>query len=92
MWSTLLLERAGLRRIEILKEYWERKDVSLSAFQHCVLDDRQPCYRAVWVTPATVRSLCHCESATDGPLQINEPPLCGEQTLPTSLSSKSKAA
>jgi hypothetical protein len=54
MWSTLLLEKAGRLRIEILKEFWERKDVSRSAFQQCVLGDRQICYQAAWVTPATV--------------------------------------
>ena len=64
MWSTLLLEKAGRRRIEILKEFWERKDVSRSAFQQHVLGDRQICYQAqvtahllyqaAWVTPATV--------------------------------------
>jgi hypothetical protein len=92
MWSTLQLEKAGLRRIEILKESWERKDVSRSAFHQCVLGDHRICYGAALVTPATVRPPCHRESATNGSLQINEPALCGEQTLPTSLSSKSKAA
>jgi hypothetical protein len=91
MWSILLLERAGLRRIETLKESWERKDVSLSASQQCVLSDREICYQAASVTPATVRRLCVCENAINGSLQTNEPTFRGEQTLPTSLSSKLKA-
>jgi hypothetical protein len=92
MLSTLLLERAGFRRIEILKESWERKDVSRSVLQQRVLGDCQICYQAALVTPAAVRSLCHHENATNGPLQINGPALCGGQMSPTSLSSKSKAA